>query len=155
MKHGTIEGEIKSFNSHGSLIRLYHTKDRVQHGEEIVYYETPSFLPSTLTPKLSINWYEGKIQGLTKTWYPDGKKESQREMSSNEKHGLLMAWYQNGNLMMVEEYDRDKLTRGEYFKKGDKFPATQINEGEGTATMFDPEGNFVRKITYSQGRPIK
>ena len=90
---------------------------------------------------------------MVKTWYPDGSMESQREMSGNYKNGLLTAWYIDGNLMLIEEYDRDKLIRGEYFKKGEKIPASQVAGGKGVATLFDSEGNYLRRVNIFNGRP--
>ncbi len=49
-------------------------------GKEIEYF------PNTDKQKLLIDWFEDQIQGMVKTWYPNGKIESQREMSSNKSH---------------------------------------------------------------------
>lgn len=103
--------------------------------------------------RLSLNWYEGKIQGLVKTWYDNGAIESQKEMANNQKNGVLTAWYRDGNIMMIEEYDNNKLVRGDYFRKGDKTPVSQLIQGKGTVTIFDAEGHFVQKIPYAYGKP--
>lgn len=150
---GVLEGEVKVFNKDGRLKRLYHIKNGIKHGEEVEYYDRP--FNSTTQPRLSFHWYDGKIQGIVKSWYPDGIIESQRDMSNNKKNGLLTAWYRDGNLMMIEEYENGKLIRGDYFKKGDKLAVTQVNQGKGTATIYDAEGHFVQKITYNNGKPGK
>jgi antitoxin component YwqK of YwqJK toxin-antitoxin module len=154
---GILEGEVKVFNSQGRLKRVYHVKDRIKHGEEIEYYDTPiladSSSSSVLQSKLSFYWYEGKIQGHVKTWYPNGNLESQREMSNNAKNGVATAWYQDGNLMLIEEYEQDKLVRGDYFKKGEKLPVSQVIQGKGLTTLFDADGHFIQKISYVNGKP--
>ena len=104
-------------------------------------------------PKLSFCWYEGKVQGMVKTWYPTGALESQKEMANNAKHGVLTAWYRDGNLMMIEEYNNEKLVRGDYLKKGEKVPVSQVIEGKGTVSIFDAERYFVQKIVYVNGKP--
>ncbi len=149
---GVLEGEVKVFNAEGRLKRIYHVKNGIKHGEEIEYYDR---LTAALTPqpKLSFHWYEGKVQGLAKTWYTNGNQESQKEMAKNAKNGVLTAWYRDGNLMMMEEYEDDKLTRGDYFKKGERSPVSQVNQGKGLATIFDADGYFVQKINYFNGKP--
>jgi antitoxin component YwqK of YwqJK toxin-antitoxin module len=102
---------------------------------------------------VSINWYQGKIQGLVKTYYPDGSIESQKEMANNKKNGLFSAWYRDGGVMMMEEYDQGKLVRGEYYAQGSKLPLSTIQNGKGIATIHDAEGHFVRKINYLNGKP--
>lgn len=151
-RNGIIQGEVKVLGRNGRVVRVYHVKNGVKHGEETEFYDLPMD-DQKPKPKLLVNWYEGRIQGTVKTWYDNGVLESQREMSNNSKSGLSTAWYRDGNLMMIEEYDRDKLMRGEYYKRGDRAPTTNITAGKGTATIFDAEGHFVRRISYQNGAP--
>lgn len=150
---GSIEGEVKVFNQEGRLKRIYHVKNGIKHGEEVEYYDRFFASSAPPLPKLSFFWYEGKVQGMVKTWYPTGVLESQKEMSNNTKNGMSTAWYRDGNLMMIEEYNTDKLVRGDYFKKEERIPISQIAEGKGTATIFDAEGHLVQKINYINGKP--
>jgi antitoxin component YwqK of YwqJK toxin-antitoxin module len=152
-RHGSLEGEVRLFDSKGLLMRIYHIKKALKNGEEIDFYKKIDRSGKRL-PKISVNWVDDKIQGLVKTWYENGSQESQREMSNNSKNGLATAWYQDGSLMLIEEYDRDKIVRGEYYKKGEKIPVSLINAGKGTATLYDPDGNFLRKISYINGIPL-
>lgn len=151
-RHGRPEGEVNVFDASGVLVQLYHVKNDLRHGEEVEFYEK-KLGAHTVKPKLSLMWHEGKIQGVVKTWYETGTLESQREMSHNKKNGLSTAWYRDGSVMMIEDYEQDHLVRGEYFKRGEKMPSTQVWEGNGLATLFDSEGNFLRKITYLNGKP--
>lgn len=148
-RKGVMEGEVKLFSPCQRLLKLYHLKNGVKHGEEIDYHN----IPDQLLPKLSVNWYDGKIQGIVKTWYDSGAIESQREMSNNTKHGLSTAWYSDGNLMLMEEYDHNKLVRGEYLKKGDRYPISTVCQGKGVVTLYDSEGNFITRIPYENGAP--
>ncbi len=151
--HGVPEGEVKTFNSRGQPVRIWHVKNGLKQGEEIEYYVTPKKIDKPI-PKISINWFDNKIQGVVKTWYPNGVQESQREMSQNTKNGIATAWYLDGSLMLIEEYDRNKLIRGEYYRKGEKQPVSMIIKGKGLATLFDADGNFVRKVNYIGGMPL-
>lgn len=150
--NGAIEGKVKVFNQEGRLKRTYNVKNGIKHGEEVEYYDH-SITQGTVQPKLSFYWYEGKIQGHVKTWYPNGSPESQKEMANNSKNGVLTAWYRDGSMMLIEEYDNDKLIRGDYFKKEGRIPVSQIMDGKGTVTIFDADGHFVQKINYVNGKP--
>lgn len=151
-RYGVIEGEVKQIDRYGRVSSLYHVKNNCKHGEEIYYYEAVR-LQQTLTPKLSIVWFEGRIQGVTKTWYDNGTLESQREVSNNKKNGHSTAWYRDGSLMLIEDYEQDVLLRGEYYIKGEKFPVSSVDDGKGIATLFNSEGSLIRKIEYKNGKP--
>lgn len=150
--HGSLEGEVKVFNEEGILKRIYHVKNGMKHGEEIEYYDQIFSTPS-LQPKFSFHWTEGKIQGIMRTWYSNGNLESQKELANNAKNGVLTAWYRDGNIMMIEEYEMNKLIRGDYFKIHERTPVSQILQGKGTATLFDPSGHFIQKVNYVNGKP--
>jgi len=152
-RSGVLEGEVKVYDEDGEIVRIYHIKNDLKNGEEIEYYPRQQVEGRELQPHLSIMWIEGRIQGLVKTWYPSGLQENQREMSRNTKNGLLTAWYIDGSVMMIEEYDRDKLVKGEYFERGEKIPVSQVNNGKGTATIFDARGTLLRRIVYNNGKP--
>lgn len=150
--NGFIEGEVKVFDNTGAPKRVYHLKDGEKHGEEIEYYSQCSS-EGKPQARISFNWYEGKVQGIAKTWYPNGHMESQKEMANNKKNGISTAWYRDGNLMLMEEYEEGRLIRGEYYKKGDRIPVSQITQGKGTATIYDADGNYVQKINYHNSKP--
>lgn len=147
-QNGKPQGTVNVFATDGSLQCTYHIKDGKKHGEEWEYY------PSSTQPRLYLNWHEDVLQGIVKTWYEEGIQESQREMSNNKKHGVSFAWFKNSQVMLMEEYENDILTKGSYFKKGDKNPVSKIEHGKGMATLYSPEGFFLKKITYEKGRPL-
>jgi antitoxin component YwqK of YwqJK toxin-antitoxin module len=153
-REGFLEGEVKVFANEARLKRVYHVKNDKKHGEEIEYFDQSIYSTDQLPqPHLLFNWYEGKIQGAVKTWYANGNIESQKEMANNAKNGVLTAWYRDGNIMLIEEYDNDKLVRGDYFRKCEKTPISQVINGKGVVTIFDAEGHFVQKISYANGKP--
>ena len=75
-------------------------------------------------------------------------------MSQNKKQGMLTAWYIDGSLMLVEEYDKERLVKGDYLKKGERLPYSRIINGTGTATFFDSSGNYINRVEYKDGSPI-
>jgi len=148
---GAPEGKVELFRTDGSLSGICHIKGDMKEGEEWEYY--PPKKTGELKPKLFLNWHEDAIQGQVKTWYDNGILESQREINGSKKQGLGFAWYKSGALMLSEEYENDLLVKGSYYKNGDKNAVSRIEEGKGTATLYTPEGLFLRKISYDKGRP--
>ena len=57
--------------------------------------------------------------------------------------------------MFIEEYEDDKLVKAQYFRNGKHAPESFVVAGKGTATLFNPEGNFIRKVFYNDGIPIQ
>lgn len=150
-RYGLPDGEAKIFTPKGKTANSFRIKDGKKHGEETVYYPARPGDGGKLRPRLSINWYEDKIHGIVKSWFEDGSPESQREMSNNMRNGLSTAWYRNGSVMLVEEYDHDRLVKGEYYKKGDRRPESKVIDGSGLATLYDAEGNLIQKVHYYHG----
>ncbi len=148
-KNGKQDGIVKVYENGTTLIATYTMKDGEKQGEELNYF------PGTEHPKLLLNWHGGILQGAVKTWHENGQLESHREMSENQKNGLLTAWYRNGSLMLVEEYEKDKLQKGEYFRMGERHAASKVEKGSGVATLFNSEGNFSRKVYYHDGTPVQ
>lgn len=146
---GIAEGEVQEFNHNKSLHAVYSIKNQKKHGEEKIYYNNTS--PPQV--KLCLYWDDDMIQGIVKTWYPSGKLESQREFNQNKKHGTSVAWYENGDVMFIEEYDRELLITASYFKPKDPNPTSQIEQGKGTATLYASNGMFLKKISYEKGKP--
>ena len=147
IRQGLPEGWVTVFDGKGVIERKYQMKDEKKNGVELRYY------PNTTNERLSIEWHDGMIHGLVKTWYPNGILESQREMSQNLKQGVATAWYPDGSLQLVEEYVDDKLARGSYHRKGDSLPVSTVEKGNGIATLFDSTGAVMEKVVYVESRP--
>ncbi len=152
-QQGKPKGIVELFNSKGIKTGFYHQSEGKKEGLEVVYYEN-SRQESSPQIKLSLEWSEDVLQGEVKTWYENGILESQRGFNQNQKHGISLAWYKTGQLMFMEEYDQNKLIKASYFKKGDKKAVSKIEGGNGTATLYGPDGTFVKKTLYEKGQPI-
>ncbi len=150
--NGEPEGEVKLFRENGTLETVYHVSQGKKEGEEWCYYDSQD-KRQTLQPMLHLNWHDDEIHGTVRTWYEDGTLESEKEILNNKKNGMLLAWYKDGTLMMVEEYENDKLINGKYLKLGEDVPVSRVVGGVGIATIYDPDGKFVRKIEYHEGLP--
>lgn len=148
VREGVQSGAVQQFSKEGKLESLVHYKEGgIKHGDEILYHPNQK-------PKLLIQWHDGLIQGTVKTWYLNGAQESAKEMSKNKKQGIAFAWFPNGDLMFVEEYEADKLLKGRYFKRGEKEPVSTVVDGKGEVTLYDKEGTLAQKIRYDRGRPL-
>ena len=153
IRQGVPEGVIKKFTSKEELEALYSIKGGKKHGEEIHYYPVQAKnLPHL--PKLSIQWDRGTIHGIVKTWYISGQLQSQREYCRNQKLGPSCAWYKNGALMFIEEYEEGQLMKGAYYKKNQNDPISTIANGNGIAHVYDEDGIFLKKIVYAKGKPV-
>ena len=153
---GLADGLVQKFTPEGELHRSYQCKGGKKHGEEVEYY-----LLSELegefqkrVPKMSVVWNENRVHGCAKTWYNNGQLQSQREYSQNRRTGPSLAWYRDGSLMLYEEYEEDKLFTGHYYKIEKKEPVSSIANGNGTATLYDETGSFLRKVPYYKGKPV-
>jgi antitoxin component YwqK of YwqJK toxin-antitoxin module len=147
-KNGVPEGLIKEFNQKGSLSSYYHIQNGQKHGEETLFYEDSN------TTKMRLEWNEDTISGLVKTFYKDGSLESQKSYSQNKKNGPSTIYYPSGDLMMLETYSQDKLVEGKYYKKGEKIPASYVEDGQGTALFFDEWGAIKQEISYEKGKAV-
>jgi len=145
-KNGFPEGTVRTYFFNGRLKEIYCIVDGKRHGEEWIYYDE-----AKERPKLWINWYQDEVHGVVKTWYPDGSLESQKEMIHNQKQGSSTAWYRTGGVMLMEEYNHDKLVNGIYYSKATQEKVSEVSQGTGVATLFDSEGYFLQKVKYEKG----
>jgi antitoxin component YwqK of YwqJK toxin-antitoxin module len=152
IRSGIVEGQIKTFDASGDLHSIFYLKNGKKQGEEIEYY--PKRETSRLVPKISINWDQDAMHGLVKTWYENGQMQSQRELCRNQQNGTACSWYSDGSIMLMEEYENDQLMRGQYYRKNQREPVSSIFNGTGVATLYDEEGIFLRKVTYSKGKIV-
>lgn len=148
-RNGVAEGRVEELSSNGELKTRYFLKGGEKNGEESEYY--PLCDEKEQIKKLSFNWDSGIINGLVKTFYPNGKLESQKEIKKNKRDGISCAWYKNGRVMFVEEYEDDLLVNGKYYKNSNNEPTSSISNGNGLVTLFDGDGAFLNKIKYAKG----
>lgn len=148
-RNGKIEGKVEVFSKKGVLHRTYVLSGgQKKNGEEITYY-----LNKKHNKKLSVNWKDDMLYGTVRTWYSNGREESQKEMRQNKKNGMAYAWYKDGSLMFVEEYEDDVLKEGTYYKN--KEIVSRVINGTGVATLYDEKGILLKKIKYRDFKPSR
>jgi antitoxin component YwqK of YwqJK toxin-antitoxin module len=149
IQRGIPEGAVQLFDEEGGFISTHFIKNGQKNGEEEIYY------PHQIQKKVSIPWQNGLIHGTARSWYPSGQLESEREWVKNKKSGASYAWYPDGSLMLLEEYEDDRLVKGQYFKKKGGELVSQVVRGNGIATLFDADGAMVKKVFYHKGKPAE
>ena len=153
---GIEEGQIEIYSLDLQLICKYHKKNNQKQLDEIFYFlkselDEDSIMTNEQHPKVSIQWKDNYIHGLVKTWYNNAVLESQKTVSKNKKNGPLSAWYKDGAIMLLEDYENDILIQGKYFKKNIPTPISIVTNGTGVATLYDENGLFIKKIKYEKG----
>lgn len=157
VQQGFIEGKVKQFTRQGDLVSSYFVKNGKKTGTETVYFlphEIEGTEAKDLQPKITVNWEDHTIHGSVKTWYSTGQMQSQKDFCHNKKTGPSMSWYRNGSLMLVEEYEEDRLVKGNYYKKNALDAISSVTNGNGLVTLYDENGVFLRKIPYLKGEPV-
>ena len=147
VQNGNRDGLVEILDSNFMIREKLYVSQGLKNGLHTIYYE------GTQQPKIEIPWATNMITGVVKTWYPNGILESQKEYQSGKRDGLHSIWYFDGRLMMIEEYSKDSLIRGEYFnyKTGQKI--SQVDKGSGEATLCSPQGQIIQRIEYKNGQP--
>ncbi len=149
---GIEEGTMRYFAKEGYVVNTVEVKDGLKEGEEWVYYPLENNRGER--PKLYLQWHQGAIHGLSRSWYPNGNLESEREFCDNKRHGISSAWYSDGTLRLIETYENDLLKEGSYYSKLGENIVSTVENGAGAATLYDSEGRFLNNVEYDEGRPL-
>ena len=143
--NGVIEGVVSYYDDNG-LIRSETIQNGMKNGVETWYYSKGS-------PKIQIQWLNDVISGVVTTYFDNNTVESIRHINNNIYHGSYLAYYPNGQLMIDETYDNDKLVTGNYYPLGTTTRSTYVINGYGTATIYNQNGGVKEIITYKNGTP--
>ena len=66
------------------------------------------------------NYKNGKLHGVSKTFYPDGKLRTKVNYDQGLKHGIALKFFQNGNVYQEYNYNYGKLngSQKKYYENG-------------------------------------
>jgi antitoxin component YwqK of YwqJK toxin-antitoxin module len=145
---GALEGRVLIVNEMGRLLKCWQERGGQKEGVE------EFFDVNAGTPRLQVTWSEGSLNGPARSYYPSGELESSWEMVNNQRHGKMISRYPKGEVMLMEEYEHEKLMKGEYYGLGDPMPMSRVTQGNGTATLFQPDGRTLRSILVRDGHPV-
>lgn len=150
IENGQVQGWVGFYDEGGELWHEIHIKDGVKEGAETFFYHQ---LGDKRRPKITMQWSAGSLHGIVRTWFENGQLESERQIVQEKPHGPYVAYYPDGSLRALEEYNKGKLVDGKYFAHGNTQAISQVVEGQGTATLFDSQGRMVKEIVYRDGEP--
>ncbi len=154
-KEGSADGKVQIFNANEELEHAYCAKNNIKENLEVFYFSKDELSDFDSKreplPKIELNWNNGFLHGAIQTWYPTGRLESKKNFSNNKQNGLACAWFYNGQIMFIEEYENDRLFKGTYYQLNDNNPVSTIINGNGFAYIYDKSGSLSHKIKYAAG----
>jgi len=97
-------------------------------------------------------------EGLVKTYYPNGKIESEIIYVNKIREGAAKFYYENGNIRQEFSYVNGKVDGlvKEYFENGKLKLTYNIENGkkEGRVSIFKEDGTFLTDIPYEKGKRV-
>lgn len=99
----------------------------------------------------------GKLQGTSKSYYPDGNISEEVDWNDNIKHGTWKQYYSNGNTRLSGQYENGKLQGSYevYYSDGTmEISGSYLDDrSHGTWSFYDESGTEVYSIVYENGSP--
>jgi TonB family protein len=90
-----------------------------------------------------------------KTYYPNGKVETEVVYEKNIRQGEAVIYWQNGNIKVKRNYVNDKVfgTVTTYYENGKIKELYSIEDGrrDGPATYYDSTGNVIEDVVFENG----
>lgn len=152
IKSGQVDGLVEFFDDEGLLWHQVHMHQNLKEGEEVYYYPLIAGT-SRHQPKISLQWQQGLLHGLVRTWYPSGQLQSERQVIQEQADGSYMSYYPDGHVRMVEQYKAGRLVSGDYFEMGATLPISSVRDGNGRVMIYGDTGQLERESIYSDGEP--
>ena len=81
-----------------------------------------------------INFKDGKLHGIYKSWHPNGKVRNKSEFINGKKNGKSITFSSDGIKIFEEHYKEGKL--------------------HGELTEWSENGDLVRKVSYINGSEV-
>lgn len=98
-------------------------------------------------------------EGLFKTYYSNGKIESEIIYVDRVREGAAKFYYENGNLKQELNYVNGKVDGlvKEYYENGNLKQTYTIQDGrkEGPVSLYKEDGTYVSDIFYERGKRVK
>jgi antitoxin component YwqK of YwqJK toxin-antitoxin module len=137
--NGTLAGEGKYIGTLKDSIWKYYSF----YGGHLSYME---------------NYLNGKKEGISVKYYPDGSVGEKLEWKNDHRHGLWEQYYIDGTLLLKSSYANDRLN-GPYtiWHKNGAVAISgnyRMDVREGDWEYYDEEGNLKVTITYRNGVPL-
>lgn len=97
-------------------------------------------------------------EGLIKTYFPNGKIQSEITYVNKIREGAAKFYYENGNIRQEFSYINGKVEGlvKEYYENGKLKLTYNIEEGkrEGPVSLFKENGTYLTEISYERGKRV-
>ena len=97
-------------------------------------------------------------EGLVKTYFPNGKIQSEITYVNKIREGAAKFYYDNGNIRQEFSYVNGKVDGlvKEYYESGKLKQTYNIVEGkkEGPVSLFKEDGTYLTDISYIRGKRV-
>jgi antitoxin component YwqK of YwqJK toxin-antitoxin module len=94
---GMLHGMYRSFYENKMPWEIRSYKNNLSTGKHFGYW------PITGNPKFEYSYYEEKMEGLQKKWYPNGRPYLSLRYANDHEEGLQQGWRDNGKLFLNYE----------------------------------------------------
>jgi antitoxin component YwqK of YwqJK toxin-antitoxin module len=143
-KNGELYGPYKTYYVSGQLKSEGSNKDGKAEGPNKTYYESGQLSSFGVLKN-------GQLEGATKAYYENGKLQEEAYYENGKLEGPQKEYYDNGNLKS-ESFYKNGLKDGDiklYYPTGKLRGIAKFSEGlDGTAIMYDENGNVMREFTH-------
>lgn len=145
LKDATSSGNVETKEG------ILYYKETLFTGEMLVNYDNGKLM-------MSINFKDGKKDGLGKHWYENGQLKKEENYKDGKADGLTKYWYENGQLKSEENY-KDGVINGliiNYYENGNiSYEGSEKNGNlEGTHKFYYENGQLEMKGTIKDGKAI-
>lgn len=97
----------------------------------------------------------GKVEGVSMSWYENGQKSKQSNWKNGKQEGLRTEWHGNGLKSSEDTFNNGKKNGSiaRWYASGKKKTEEQFKNGlrEGLHVLWDEFGNKVSETTYKDG----
>ena len=116
------------------------------------------FSPIDGSVRIREPYQNGKLQGMVRKYYSDGRVSEELEWVEGQKQGLWKQYYESGALRLTAYY-QDDLLNGIYevnFRNGKPEIRGEMLDGRshGTWKYFDDQGTELISLEFLQGIPL-
>jgi antitoxin component YwqK of YwqJK toxin-antitoxin module len=102
-KNGRADGSWEARRADGTLFAKKTYKDNLREGAWVLYYEDGK------TPKIEQSYLDGKLDGVRKMYFADGKLRQQAEYKDGKLEGTVTEWDDKGRKVLEATFSGDKL----------------------------------------------
>lgn len=116
-----------------------------------------SFVLNSEADTLAIDFYhQGKLDGLSRSWYASGKPMQERLYENGRKEGVHRGWWSNGKMKFHYEFKNDEYNghAKDWYENGMPYKDFTYQNGheEGTQKMWNLDGSVYANYVVKNNR---